>query len=155
MIHDRLENWKLYFNTQLWQSAFDKLTRLTPESEECDRIPIQGTDIYASIMSYQTCTPDETKLETHDVYIDIQVSLLNSEAIDWFPRGILEVKTPYDPDHDRTFYHRPVISPVRINNYPGFFTVLFPDDAHMPKLITGDKSEKVKKVVIKMRKTLI
>ncbi len=106
-------------------------------------------------MSYQTCTPGEAKIETHDVYIDIQVSLLNSEAIDWFPRGVLEVKTPYNPDRDCTFYHYPVTTPVRINNYPGFFTVLFPDDAHMPKLMTGNKPEKVKKVVIKLRKALI
>jgi YhcH/YjgK/YiaL family protein len=106
-------------------------------------------------MTYQTCLPEESVLETHDKYIDIQMSLMNSEAIDWFPRHVLEVRVPYDPDLDRTFYHRPEMAPVRINNFPGFFTVLHPDDAHMPKLMTAGKPELVKKVVVKVRKKLV
>jgi YhcH/YjgK/YiaL family protein len=124
-------------------------------TEECERINLQEDDIFAVIMSYQTCGPEEAMLETHDAYIDIQVSLVNSEAIDWFPRHTLEVKSTYDPIQDRTLYHRPGSAPLRVNNFPGFFTVLFPDDAHMPKQIVAGESELVKKVVVKVRKNLI
>ena len=155
MIHDTLDNWPLYFNSDPWRRAFEFLASLSPASEECARIPIQGDDIYAAIMSYQSCQPDESVLETHDEYIDIQMSIVNSEAIDWFPRRALEVKVPYDTDLDRTFYHRPDIAPVHIKNFIGSFTVLYSDDAHMPKLMTAGKPELVKKVVVKVRRKLV
>lgn len=155
MIHDTFDNWPLYFNSDPWRSAFEFLYTLSAESADCARISLQGDDIYAAIMSYLTCQPDESVLETHDEYIDIQMSIANSEAIDWFPRHALEVKVPYDLALDRTFYHRPDIAPVRINNFPGFFTVLHPNDAHMPKLTTAGKSEMVKKVVVKVRRNLV
>ena len=152
MIHALLRNWHLYYKSTPWKCAFEFLCSLSASSENCSRIPLQGDDIYAAIMSYQTCYPEEPVLETHDVYIDIQMSLTNSEVIGWFPRQALEVKVPYDPDLDRTLYHRPEMAPVRINNFPGVFTVLYPFDAHMPKLMTADKPEMVKKVVIKVRR---
>lgn len=154
MIHATLNNWSLYYNTAPWQCAFEFLASLSAASEDNIRISLQGDDIYAMIMSYQTCSPDESILETHDEYIDIQMSLANSEAIDWFPRHLLTVKEPYDPGLDRTFYHRPDIVPVRINNFPGYFSVFHSDDAHTPKLMTAARPEIVKKVVVKVRKKL-
>ena len=154
MIHDSLNNWSQCFNSSPWKCAFEFLYSLSASSKECARFSLQGDNIYAVIMSYQTCSPEESVLETHEEYIDIQMSLANSEAIDWFPRHVLEVKVPYDPDLDRTFYHRPEMAPSRINNFSGFFTVLHPDDPHMPKLMTAGKPELVMKVVIKVRKKL-
>jgi YhcH/YjgK/YiaL family protein len=155
MIHDSLSNWTLYFNSDPWQRAFEYLCGLSSKSDDSARVSLQGDDIYAMIMSYQTCRPGESVLETHDEYVDIQMSLMNSEAIHWFPRQVLQVKEPYNPELDRTFYHRPDTAPVRICNFPGFFTLLHPDDAHMPKLMTADAPELVKKVVVKVRRKLI
>jgi len=154
MIYDMLENWPHYFNSAPWRCAFDFLASLSSATKD-ERISLQSDDIYALIMSYETCQPEESVLETHNEYIDIQMSLVNSEAIDWFPRPALEVKVPYELDLDRTFYHRPDIVPVRVYNFPGFFTVLYPDDAHMPKLMTADKPEFVKKVVVKVHRKLV
>ena len=131
MIHDRLENWTQYFNFTPWRYVFEYLDSLSDASEESSHVSLLGNDIYATIMSYYTCLPEKSLLETHDEYIDIQMSLLNSEAINWFPRQSLEIKKPYDPKQDRTLYQNPVIAPVRVNNFPGFFTVLYPEDAHM------------------------
>lgn len=155
MIHDKISNWLLYFNSAPWRCAFEFLGSLSTASEDSPRIALQGDDMYAAIMLYQTCLPEESVLETHDEYIDIQMSLVNSEAIDWFPRQTLEIKVPYSTERDRNLYHRPVIAPARVSNYPAFFTVLQPDDAHMPKLMTADNSELVKKVVVKVHKKLI
>ena len=155
MIHDTLARWPLYFNTAPWQCVFEFLSGLGPGKEERKKIFLQGNDIYASIMSYTTCSPDETKVEAHDNYIDIQVSLLNSEGIDWYPRETLAVKTPYDPERDRTLYYRPETGPTRVNNYPGLFTVLFPNDAHMPKQVTGTAPVLVKKAVVKLHTKLV
>lgn len=155
MIQDKLENWKLYFNSAPWRLAFEYLESLSPESEECQRFHIQGDDIYAAIMSYNTCSTEESVLETHDKYIDIQMTLVNSEAIDLFYREGLKIKTPYDPNLDRTFYYRPDNDHSRLVNLEGFFSVLFSNDAHMPMLFVHDKPESVKKVVVKVSKSLV
>lgn len=155
MIHDKLENWKIYFNSAPWRLSFEYLESLSPESEECERFHIQGDDIYAAIMSYDTCTVNESVLETHDKYIDIQMTLVNAEAIDLFYREDLKVKTPYDADLDRTFYYRPELAYSRVVNREGLFSVLFSNDAHMPMLTVNDKPEPVKKVVVKVSKSIV
>jgi biofilm protein TabA len=150
MIHDALSNWPIYFHEAPWKQVFEFLGSLTPDSPDSSCIDLAGDGMYAAIMTYQTCLPQESKLEAHNKYIDIQMSLTNSEAIDWYPRDSLRVKTPYDPGRDRTLYHCPEQAPGRVSNSPGFFTVLFPHDAHMPKLITGSNPEIVKKAVVKL-----
>lgn len=152
MIHDALSNWRLYFNAPHWNRVFDFLSSLTPEVPDNERIELQGDDIFAIIMSYATQGPEKSLLETHDAHIDVQMSLKNAEVIDWHPRSLLKVQSPYE--WDRTFYHCPGPAPVRITNAPGYFTVLFPDDAHMPMLMTGSTPEQVKKVVVKVRRNL-
>lgn len=155
MIHDSLVHWPLYFSAPPWRRVFEFLSSLGPEAEEQKRIILQGEALYASIMSYDTCGPDDAKLEAHENYIDIQMSLVNSEGIDWYPRSILTVKQPYDSERDRVLFERPNENPTRINNYPGRFTVLYPEDAHMPKQMTGGVSEPVKKVVVKLNKSFL
>ncbi|MFH7321500.1 YhcH/YjgK/YiaL family protein [Desulfurivibrio sp. D14AmB] len=65
------------------------------------------------------------------------------------------VRSPGSGHRDRTFYYRPGIASARVSNFPGFFTVLYPDDAHMPKLMTAGKPELVRKVVVKLRRKLV
>ena len=150
MIHDSLSNWQTYFHSNPWKCAFEFIISLNSESKDCSRIELAGKDIYAAIMTYPTCEPLDSVLETHDKYIDIQASLKNSEAIDWHPRNNLSIKNEYDLVRDRTLYHHNDPASAKISNFPGFFTVLFPQDAHMPKLMTGSKPELVKKVVVKL-----
>lgn len=155
MIFDRIENWRKYFSGPAWSRAFEYIESLGPDSPDADLVPLQGEDIYARIMSYPTCRPDEAKLEAHDRYIDIQTSLVNCEGIDWFPRASLKIDVPYDPKKERVLFKRPNIVPARINNWPGMFSVFFPEDAHMPKLIVGGKPQFVKKAVVKVRVDLV
>lgn len=150
MIHDKLVNWRQYFSSTSFTSAFEYLESLSPDSNVCEMVPLGCNGLYASIMSYPTCCVAGSVLETHDKHIDIQMSLVGSEAIDWFDRDQLEIKTPYDDSLDRTFYHRPAGPFVRINNLPGYFTVLFPGDAHMPMLQVEGEPNTVKKVVVKV-----
>jgi biofilm protein TabA len=150
MIHDSLSNWNIYFHASPWKQVYEFLSSLTPDSPVSSRIDLAGDEMYAAIMTYETCLPRDSKIETHDQHIDIQMSLINSEAIDWYPRNSLSIQSPYDPGKDRTLYDCPGQAPGRVGNFPGYFTVLFPDDAHMPKLITGSTPEMVKKVVVKL-----
>lgn len=155
MIHDRLENWRLYFSSSPWTTAFKYLQSLSAETPLADKILLEGEKMYASIMSYQTCRAGESVLETHDKHIDIQMSLSGVESIEWFDRKTLQEKTTYNLDRDFTLYHRPETPCLRLNNFPGYFTVLFPGDAHMPMLNVFNESDLVKKVVVKVHRSLI
>lgn len=149
MIVDRLENWQRYFRGEAWRKTFEYLMALTPDAPE-GIIEIQGRDIYARVMSYETTMEDQSALEAHREYIDIQVSLVNEERIDWFPLKGLTPKDDYNPEKDVIHYHSPRTAPAHVAMQPGMFAVLFPEDAHMPKLITA-RPHWMKKVVVKLR----
>ena len=149
MIVDRLENWQRYFQGKAWRCAFEFIMALPPEAPE-GITEIQGRDIYARVMSYETTTEDQAALEAHREYIDIQASLIKDERIDWFPLKGLSARDVYDPEKDVVHYHHPGPTPAQVAVQPGMFAVFFPEDAHMPRLIT-DKPHLMKKVVVKLR----
>lgn len=152
MLVDAFDNWSFYYpNNALWKQAFSFLAALTPDSEPTDMVPILEEKMMARVMCYETRAVADAVLEAHDNYVDIQMSLVNTECIDWFPRSALTIKTPYNSDSDAVFFERPPLQPVRIYNQPGMFTVLFPQDAHAPQLMAGNAPETVKKVVVKVR----
>lgn len=101
-------------------------------------------------MRYDTVSVEDAVLEAHDRYLDIQMSLVNTECIDWFPRTALTIQTPYNPDSDALFFERPRDGAVQVVNRPGIVTVLFPQDAHAPQLRCGSAPGWVKKVVVKV-----
>lgn len=151
MITDIFENWKKYYvGNLLWQQTFEYLSALTAETPPGDMVPILNNGSKARVMCYQTLSPEEAVLEAHDKYVDIQMSLAGTECIDWFPRSLLTVKTPYDSASDAVFFERPAFDPVHVINRPGFFTVLFPQDVHAPQLSPGPEPGQVKKVVVKI-----
>lgn len=154
MIIDRLENWETYFSGAVWKCAFDFLTSLKPDAEE-KKYPLQGKDIFARVVSYETRLPNTAVLEAHQRYIDIQTVLIGAEGIEWFPVDTLKIKMQYNTAKDVEFYHRPRMCPARVDAYPGTFIVLFPKDAHIPQLVVGDSTKLVKKVVVKMSMELV
>ncbi|MCL5269957.1 MAG: YhcH/YjgK/YiaL family protein [bacterium] len=154
MIIDRLDNWRNVFAGPIWETVFTALESLGPESPEGET-PLRGDDIFMRVMSYMTRPHDEAVLEAHRQYIDIQAALAGGERIEWHPAAGLEVKTPYDAHKDAVFFRPPAPAPAGVNVFPGTFAVLFPGDAHMPQLLTGARPEQVRKVVIKLRASLV
>jgi|GEM_PF-189166 len=151
MIVDTLENWPKYFRgNDVWRQAFAYLTSLTADTEPGEMTSILDDRLRARVMRYSTMSPEQAVLEAHDKHVDIQMSLVNAECIDWFPRALLTPKTAYDTASDATFFERPDFAPVRVFNRPGAFTVLFPQDAHSPQLNPGQTPETVTKVVVKV-----
>lgn len=151
MIVDVFENWNKYHTgNAVWHQAFEYLGALSADTPPGDMVPIIGDQVKARVMCYQTLFPEDAVLEAHDKYVDIQMSITGAECIDWFPRSLLTVKTPYDAVSDAVFFERPAFAPVRVTNRPGIFTVLFPQDAHAPQLTSGAEPAEVKKVVVKV-----
>ena len=154
MITDRLENWTTYFSGDAWSRAFEFLLSLSADSPEGDT-PLDGERLFGRVMSYETRSPEEGLLESHQRYIDIQTTLDGAEGIEWFPRDSLDVKNPYDKETDVELYHRPEVIPARVDVLPGMFGVFFPRDAHLAQQVVGGKREHIKKAVVKVDMDLI
>ena len=147
MIYDKVENYKNYKLGKAWDEALSFISGLTEESEE--RRYELSSGMFAIVMAYPTISPKTAVLESHLKYIDIQATITGAEGIEWFATEDLSVKEPYDLERDVIFYDYPENAPAYTSNIPGYFTLLFPSDAHMPQLDIKNIG-KVKKVVVKI-----
>ena len=154
MIVDHLENKERHPCGPAWQVAFDFLASLDSNAEE-KRYELQGNDIYALVVSYDTRPPQTAQPEAHRTYIDIQLPLSGTEKIAWWPTGDLTTAEPYDPESDCALYDQPDMASATLDLIPGRFAVFYPDDAHMPALQAGDTPARVKKVVVKIAAKLL
>lgn len=148
MIIDTMENFGTYFTTEAWSQIFNYIDGLAADAQT-GKFPLQGEKLIINVDAYATKAMAECVLETHEKYVDIQLLLDGEEYIDVYPAAGLEVKDEYDADRDVAFYHVPETTPVRVKLVPGNFTVLFPQDAHMPQLKVAESCD-VKKIVVKV-----
>ena len=73
-----------------------------------------------------------------------------AEGIDIFPRELLSISEQYSPKDDVVFFETATACPYSTTtNYPGYFTMLLPHEAHRPQQRVLEFSN-VKKFVIKM-----
>ena len=154
MIVGQLEHWQDHLSGDVWEEVFTFLIGLTPDAAD-EKIQLRGDKLFAIIMSYSTRSPEDGETESHRDYIDVQVTLRGAERIDWFPTTSLDVKIEYNAENDAEFYHRYDPAPARVENHPGMFVVLYPDDAHAPQLWVEDTPEDIKKVVVKIHRSLV
>lgn len=154
MIIDKIANHRLYRFGKHWEKAFEFLSGLNAESEDGE-YPIDGERMFARVLSYETRLPEESVLEAHRQYVDIQTVLRGKEGFRCFPIETLTTKTDYNEKTDVVFFDLADNDLVRIDLIPGRFVVFFPDDAHMPMLQVGGQKESIKKVVIKVRVELL
>lgn len=143
MIYDKIENIDFY---NLDKKAVEFIKGLTPDIE-CKK-HIINENIYANVEEYTT--KEQGFFEAHKDYIDIQILLSGEEIIEYTPLEGLKTKEEYNPSRDIAFYfdgNKPVL-PLEL--MPGFFTVLYPQDAHKPQIISSS-AQIVKKVVVKIK----
>jgi YhcH/YjgK/YiaL family protein len=150
MVIDTLENMGKYLSEAEYAKIQEFLQTCSNDMEE-GYYELEGKDIYARVMSYQTAPRTTCKIEAHNQYIDIQSTLVGSEGIDVFHRDSLSVQQPYDEKKDVVILGEDKAEYVTVNNLPGYFTMLFPEEAHKPKISLNDQGEQVKKFVIKIR----
>lgn len=152
MIFDQVSNFRTYFKQKAWFNAFNFLEQANASMND-GHYEIDGDNIDAKVMSYQTRTREQAVLESHRKYIDIQSTLVGAEGMDWLPIQHVDVLTNYDAERDVVFYEKK--TPIaHLDVFSGYFVGFFPNDAHMPQLIVGDKSEFIKKIVIKIQTKL-
>lgn len=113
------------------------------------RFEIDGERVFALIQRYTTTAPAAPRFESHRKYADVQYIAAGAEVIGWAPLARMAVSEPYDAGKDVCFgaVQAEDWSPVRL--HAGGLAILYPEDAHAPKLAAGIPAA-VMKVVVKV-----
>ena len=108
--------------------------------------------VKAFISEYTTKPENENGYEAHRQFIDIQYLISGKERIKCLPLEYLKETKAYSAENDAAFYEENGVKPSDLLLGNGYFTIFFPQDAHMPCL-SVEAPSKVKKVVIKVKNT--
>jgi YhcH/YjgK/YiaL family protein len=110
------------------------------------RYQLVGSEVYADVQTYVTLPQDQCKWEAHRKFIDVQYVADGIERMAVAPLEELTEKVPYDAARDVAFFtgDGPAMALKA-----GSFMILFPHDAHMPRIVDGTSCT-VRKVVVKV-----
>lgn len=112
------------------------------------KVEIREGEIFALLQEYLTESAEGRRYEAHREYIDIQYLLSGEEVIRVTDLATLAEAIPYDPENDIAFYHPTPGNDLLLRE--GDFVILFPHEAHLPKIPAVATGE-VRKVVMKVR----
>ena len=144
MIYDKIENHALYEYNDRYRRAFEYI--LNYEEQPVGKYDL-GDGVIALVQDRASEPLEKRRFETHEKYADIQYLLDGVES----PRATLnpdfEVSVPYNEETDVTFFAGMGKDVACFVIKPGYFTVYYPDDYHMP--IIGDGGN-LKKIVMKV-----
>ncbi|HSW56365.1 MAG TPA: YhcH/YjgK/YiaL family protein [Ignavibacteriaceae bacterium] len=146
MIIDKIENATIYKNLgERIKKSFDYITQTDLKNLGSGKYEIDGENIFALVSEYKTKSESEGKLEAHKKYIDVQYVISGEELMGYAPLGVQKVLEPYKEENDIVFFTGDK-SFTKVS--AGMFAIFFPEDVHMPGIMTKE-SLPVKKLVIK------
>ena len=150
MIYDTFEHAACYPYGPAFQKAVAFAKQVNTDTA-LGRHEIDGDRMYANVMEYETSADRPVRYEVHRKYADLQAVIAGSETVYARIAEGLAVETPYDPGKDCGFLAADGKSAeVGLQLFPGYFALLFPQDAHMGKGETFLGRNKLKKVVVKI-----
>ena len=146
MIADALNNSLLYRGlSPRIALAFDYLCDTDFQRVATGTFEIHGRQVYAIVQEYATLELMQGAWEAHRRHIDLQYVVSGTERIGYAHRNRL-APGHYDQERDL----------LRLSGEgdfltlgPGGFMLLFPDDAHMPRIAVATPAM-VRKVVVKI-----
>ena len=148
MIVDKIEKLKLY--KEIPSEVVQFLSELDINNIKLGKHVLSDC-IYVNIEEYNTKNIEVANFESHDKYIDIQLLLKGSENIYYASRDNLSVKVPYDETRDIAFYSDSIQCYPYIKLDGTNFMMIYPHEAHAPQVSSGNLSQKVLKVVVKIK----
>ncbi len=148
MIYDRIENLYKYVSEDDF-SKIRKFLELVSVDMEERKYEIDGDRIFAKVESYPTKDVKDCRIEAHDRYIDIQCGISGAEGVGVYKRAELTTVDDYNPEKDVVHFDmNTAVQTAFTTNSAGYFTMLYPEEAHSPKQkVKG--YDMVKKFVIK------
>jgi YhcH/YjgK/YiaL family protein len=148
MILDSLENSHLYDCVHpLFERAFDFIKRTDFTLLDDGRIDSDDPRLFFMVSRLRGRDPQDAVLESHRLFIDIQVPFVGVESIGWKAGNeLMIISEPYDGVNDILFYHDFPTTYSKL--YPGQFAIYFPEDAHAPGIGLGDIRKVIAKVAV-------
>ena len=147
MIFDKVENISLYRGMHAGiDQAIDLIKSNHFDEAELGKTVIDGDNLFYLVQAYETKSASETKLETHNRYIDIQFMVKGDEMMGFANKSELTVLTEYDDTSDIQFFEGKYL-PLLVKE--GYFAIFFPNDAHKPGN-SVESPKQVKKIVFKI-----
>jgi len=147
MIYDKIE---YLSELPLAKNVCSKISRFIESAAQLPdgKHEIDGKLIYASKFSYTTVT--ESVFEAHQRYADLQILLNGQEQLSVTLDIPAREKVPYDAAGDAVIYLPEKMPYSTIVMRPGYFSLLFPRDIHMPGIAINNQPEPITKIVIKI-----
>ncbi len=132
-----------------FKKALDFLRRADIRNLPDGKYEIDGARVYAMAQRYETIAPAEPKFEAHRKYIDLQFLAEGAEVIGWAPLEKMRIAEVYDAEKDACFGAVPAGAWTPLLLGAGQLAVLYPEDAHAPRLAAGGTG-RVTKIVVKV-----
>lgn len=147
MVVDTLDNLEKYAALNpLFNQAIAFIKSHDLHSMELGKTELKGSDLVVNVAQTTPKTKEEAKLETHNVFIDIQIPLSGTEVMGYTAaKDCTPANAPYSAEKDITFFEGAADSYIAVK--PGMFAIFFPQDGHAP----GISSEGVKKIIVKVK----
>jgi biofilm protein TabA len=131
------------------KEVFGWMRAATADHTKPGTYPLRGEDIFVKVQTYPTIARESGRYEVHREYIDIQCTLSGAEIIEWYPATLRPPKTDYDSTRDVWYVETPPAASAALI-LPRFFALLWPGEAHMPKISDGQHAG-VLKLCVKIR----
>jgi biofilm protein TabA len=151
MIVDLLENADQYLTLNAgFKTALTFLRRTDIKDLAPGRHEVDDKRVFAIIENAPGCKKEDAELEAHELYIDIQLVLDGTDNMGWkLKSNCLQIARTYNADMDIQFYadEPDVFMPV----HAGMFAMFFPNDAHMPRISSGNLHKVIAKVKVDQR----
>jgi YhcH/YjgK/YiaL family protein len=151
MITGLIDDWNscpIIKSSKIWEQIFNWLQSRW-ETLEIGDYKLPFGDCKVRVMQYDLKNRDLANFESHLHTIDLQLTIIGAEGIEWMPVSNLKKRGSYLEEKDFQFYETPDLSYGKINNIKGSFCILFPEDGHMPQLVV-EQNIFVKKLVVKI-----
>ena len=151
MIFDTLKNCAQYYGVHpRFEKAFAFIKQAVAENLPAGKYEIDGKELYASVLEYNTKVEPDGKFEGHKNYIDIQYIVSGAERMEEVHISKATPKTEYNDVKDVTFYEDCDKAGVCIVE-AGEYGIFMPDDIHKPSMAVNGISAPVKKIVVKVK----
>lgn len=134
-------------NKELWDKMFTFLREHDLHTLPAGKHVIEEGRLWFNMLEYTPKSPEDTRSETHNDFIDLQYTFEGEEHMGLVRKGI--PTTEYDPAKDRTFFIPD--GPVDyVPAAPDRFFLYFPSDMHQPSVCLEGTPGPSRKIVGKI-----
>jgi YhcH/YjgK/YiaL family protein len=153
MIADKVLNLKYYFRAPWVDQVLQFYTTISGDTPN-GIYSLAEEKLFCKVLDYHIKT-ENWITESHQKYVDIQISLGGQELIEIYDNtnGELEQIKIYDEKTDCTFYNYPTNSPICTQLLTtGFMGIYFPQDIHATQIAIENSTGHIKKAVLRYHK---